>query len=242
MKKFVIGMILAVTMVLSTAAVTLAAVQVEGDVYAGFADKYLWRGWNLSGGKPVLQGGVDVSANGFTLSYWSNIQLKSDDVFRSGEATETDTTIDYSFDVNDMVSMSVGHIFYALDGINDTAEFYAGASLNTLLAPSLTVYWDYDEATDDGLFFSASIGHDFELADKLGLSLGALVSYNDHSDYSTGDYAAWHNYELSAGLSYAVNDQVSVDASYIFSDPISDAANDILDTEMVSSISVSFAF
>ena len=240
MKKW--SLLLAVAMVLCAMSSAFAAVEVTGDAYVGFADKYVWRGWNLSGSKPVLQGGVDVSAKGFTLSYWSNIQLSSDDVYRSGEATETDTTIDYSFDVNDMVSMSVGHIFYALDGINDTAEFYVGASANTLLSPSLTVYWDYDEATDAGLFFSASIGHDFELMDKLGLSLGALVSYNDGSDYSTGDYSDWHNYELSAGLSYALADQVSVDASYIFSDPISDAAKDTIDTEMVSSISVTFSF
>ena len=34
--------------------------------------------------------------------------------------------------------------------------------------------------------------------EKLSLSLGALVSYNDESDYAVGDYSGWHNYELSA--------------------------------------------
>ncbi|MGE4580123.1 MAG: hypothetical protein AB7F21_11350 [Desulfuromonadales bacterium] len=242
MKKLAIGMFMSMAFVFSTFSVATAAIEVEGDAYVGVADKYLWRGWNLSGSKAVLQGGVDASANGFTLSYWSNIQLNSDADWRSGEATETDTTLDYSFDVNELLSMSVGHIFYALDNINDTAEFYVGAGLNTLLSPALTVYWDYDEADDNGLFFAASIGHDFALTDELGLSLGALVSYNDGSDYSTGDYSDWHNYELSAGLSYALSEQVSLDASTLFSEGISDEARANLDSEMVSSLSVTFAF
>jgi len=30
-------------------------------------------GFDLSGGMPVFQGGVDLSAEGFTLSYWTNV-------------------------------------------------------------------------------------------------------------------------------------------------------------------------
>ena len=67
--------------------VAAAAVEVEGDAYAGVFDKYLWRGFDLSGSQAVAQGGVDLSAGGFTLSFWSNAQLSND----AGEGSERST-------------------------------------------------------------------------------------------------------------------------------------------------------
>ena len=78
MKKLVsVGIVLFVlSIAVSTSA--LAAIEVEGDAYLGVYDKYLWRGFDLSGSKPVAQGGIDVSAGAFTLSTWTNVQLSSD--------------------------------------------------------------------------------------------------------------------------------------------------------------------
>jgi len=226
---------------LSAAAVE---VEVEGGAYVGFYDKYLWRGFDLSGSVGVIQGGMDLSHKGFTLSYWTNIQANDDKAegYKSGEATETDITLDYTFSLNDTVSLSVGNIFYNLDGLDDTNEAYVGLTLNTVLEPTLKVYYDWDEAKEDGLFFTASIGHGFDLAEGLSLSLGGLLSYNQESDYAVGDYSDWHNYELSVGLDYAVTENVTVGTSLLFSSPISDAAKDAIDSDTVGGVSLSFAF
>lgn len=214
----------------------MAAIEVEGDAYVGISSMYLWRGFDLSDSDPVVQGGMDVSFKGVTLSYWSNLDLDS------GELNETDYTIDYSFEPSEMVAVSVGNIFYALDGADDTNELYLGLSLNTVLAPALTVYYDYDEAEEAGLFYTFSIGHDLALTDAFTLSFGGLVSYNQESDYAVGNYDDWHNYELSASADYAVTEQLSVSPYAIFSDALSNEAEQVIEDEFVGGVSLTISF
>ena len=244
MKKLIV---IAFALTLALVAVStpaLATIEVEGDAYVGVYDKYLWRGFDLSGGKPVAQAGVDLTAGNFTLSYWTNLQLSSDtgEGYKSGEATETDIVIDYSRDISDLVSISVGNIYYILDGLDDTNELYFSAALSTILEPAVTVYYDWDEADGDGLYYTASIGHSFALSDALGLSIGALVGYNQESDYAIGDYSDWHNYELSASIDYAITDQLSVTPSFLFSSGISDDAKDSIDSEVLAGVAVTLTF
>ncbi|MBW2451926.1 MAG: hypothetical protein JRE16_10150 [Deltaproteobacteria bacterium] len=247
MKKLMIGILMMLSLV-AVSSQALAAIEVEGDVYAGFYSEYLWRGFGLSGSMPVMQGGMDLSFMGVTLSYWTNVQLKSDsgEGYRSGEATENDFVIDYTHDFGELVSVSVGNIYYMLDGdyndLPDTNELYLGVALNTILEPSLTMYYDWDEAEENGMFYTASVGHSLDIMENLSLSLGALVSYNDESDYSIGDYSEWHNYELSAGIDYAVTDQISVSPSMIFSSGISDESKDAIDSEFVYGVAATLTF
>ncbi|OHB25832.1 MAG: hypothetical protein A2X84_13090 [Desulfuromonadaceae bacterium GWC2_58_13] len=259
MKKLFVILLVAVMVSAVATTSALAAIEVEGDAYVGFYDKYLWRGFDLSGSVGVVQGGMDLTHKGFTLSYWTNIQADDDDMdktdpdddFKSGEATETDITLDYSFDLGEMVSASVGNIFYNLEGLDDTNEAYVGVTLNTILEPTLTAYYDWDECTEDGLFFTAAVGHSLDITDALSLSLGALVSYNQESDYAIGytdgngdwqDYSDWHNYELSVGADYAINDNLTVGASFLYSSPISTEAKWAIDSETVSGVALTFAF
>ncbi len=244
MKKFLVGLVALAMVTVGAAATAMAAVEVEGDAYVGFYDKYLWRGFDLSGSEGVVQGGVDISHKGFTVSYWTNMQASDDKAegFKSGEATETDITLDYSFDLNDTVSVSVGNIYYNLDGLNDTNEAYVSVGLNTLLSPALTVYYDWDEAELDGLFATASVGHTIEVGEKVGINLGALVSYNQASEYAVGEYREFHNYELSLGLDYAVTDNITISPSYMLSSGLSAQAKEAIDTETLAGISVTFAF
>lgn len=221
-----------------------AAVEVEGDAYVGFYDKYVWRGFDLSGSVGVVQGGMDLSHKGFTLGYWTNIQADDDkeEGFESGEGTETDITLDYTFDPCDYASVSVGNIYYNLDGLDDTNEVYVGVTLKTLLEPTVKAYYDWDESEDDGLFFTAAVGHSFDVADGLALNLGGLISFNQESDYAVGDYSDWHNYELSVGVEYAITDNFTVSPSFLFSSPISAGAKEAIDSETVGGLEVSFAF
>lgn len=234
------GLVLA----LGVASPSLAAVEVEGSVYAGYFDKYLWRGYDLSGSLPVVQGGVNLASNGFTLGYWTNIQTKTDvgAGLNGGDATETDITLDYSFSPVEKVTVSVGNIWYALDGLEDTKELYLGLGVDCPAAPAFKVYYDYDMADENGLFYTAAVSHSLDLAEKLSVGFGALVSYNDKSDYAVGNYSDWHNYELSASASYAITDQLALAPSLVFSSPISDDAKLAIDSETLAGLTATFSF
>jgi len=241
LKVVLASMILAAALGTSPA---LAAIEVEGNAYIGYFDKYLWRGFDLSGGLPVVQGGVDLSSGGFTLSYWSNIQTKTDkgEGYIGGDSNETDIIIDYTFSPMDKLSVSVGNIWYALDGAEDTKEVYLGLTADVLLSPEFKVYYDYDQSDENGLFYTFALGHSVALSEKLELSLGALVAYNDENYSVSEDYSDWHNYELSASLTYALTDQLSITPSFLFSSPISDEAKDEIDSEVLGGVTVSFSF
>ena len=108
----------------------------------------------------------------------------------------------------------------------------------------MTVYYDWVEAEENGLFYAVSVGHSLDLTEALSLSLGALVSYNDESDYAVGDYSDWHNLELSLGADYVVTDQIAISASVLYSEPMSDDAEDIaeIDDETVVGLSIALSF
>ncbi len=227
MKVLTHALIALALLIMATPAI--ATIEVEGDAYINYSSMYLWRGFDLSNADSVVQGGMDVSFKGLTLSYWSNYQIEDT------EMDETDFVIDYSFTVADIVGISVGHILYSLNG-DDTGEVYAGVSLDTILAPTLTVYYDYDQFDGDA-FTTFSIGHSFDLAENLSLSLGALASYADNDDYSD-----LHNAEFSAALDYAVTEQISITPSIIASTPISNDAEDVLDDEVMGSLALTITF
>lgn len=228
----------------SLASPALAAIEVDGSAYVGYFDKYLWRGYDLSGSLPVVQGGVNLSASGFTLGYWTNIQTKTDDGagLAGGEANETDVTIDYTFSPVDKVNVSIGNIWYALDGLEDTKEAYLGLALDVPLAPTFKAYYDYDQAKENGLFYTFGLSYACDKVADWTFNGTALVSYNDKSDYAVGDYSDWHNYELGLAATYAINDQFTITPSVLYSAPISDDAKDAIDSEWLSGLTVSMTF
>jgi opacity protein-like surface antigen len=218
MKKLILSLM--ITMILFSAASTaIAAVETSGDAYAGVYSKYVWRGFDLSQDDSiVVQAGTNISFGNFTVSWWGNMSENS------GELNEVDVVLDYSTDLSDMISVSIGNIFYELDGgFNDSNEAYLSFGLNLPLSPTATVYYDYDEF--DTIYTTLGIGHDIELSEALALSLGATGSYlfDDVNGYGTKQ--EWlHNLELSAGADYAINDLVSVGASVLYSAPLSEKA------------------
>jgi len=220
-----------------------AAFETSGDVYVGVADKYVWRGIELSDRKPVLQGGMDISVGNLTFGYWTNMQMVSGDgdALKSGEVTETDIVIDYSTTVADIIGVSIGNINYSFNVPGNTNEFYLGLSADVLLAPTLTAYWDWDAADSDGLFYTLDISHSFELLENLSAGVSGLVSYNQASPF-VGSYRDLHDYELGASLDYAINDSFGVGAAYTFSEGISDDARMVIDSQNLFAATLTYSF
>lgn len=208
-----------------------AEVVVSGDVYAGMYNKYVFRGVDLSDNKWVSQFGADLSYKGFTLSYWSNLLTADGTIlgsaFESGDISETDITLNYEYSPIELLTFNIGNTFYSLENFEDTNEIYLKTTVNTLLSPTFSIFYDWDQSKETGLFYSFSVGHTFELMKGLGLNVGALVSYNQRNYSVSEAYSNWNNYELSTCLDYAINDNFSISASYTYSNAISDKARDL---------------
>ncbi len=244
MKKFGILFIACALCVVTMASTAKAEVAVSGDVYAGMYNKYVFRGLDLSGNQWVSQFGADLSYKDFTLSYWSNLMTHRGAGYKAGDISETDVTLNYSFTPIELLTFNVGNTFYSLDGLPNTDELYVKTTVNTLLSPTLSVYWDIDEAHFAGLYYTFSVGHSFELAKKLSLNLGALISYNQSNWSVTGNEESntWHDYELSAGLDYAITDNITASASYTYSNILAHKSRSITNASDENLFGIKAAF
>lgn len=222
MKKIIVAM-MAVLMAASVSVAT-SEDKVTGDVYVGPVSKYVFRGLDLSENRGVIQGGVDLSYKNFTLSYWTNYQTISGPTLEAGNATETDITLNYAYTPVELLTLNVGNTYYTFDGFDDTNELYLKATVNTLLAPTVAMYYDWDNAKQGGLFYTLSIGHTFNPLKNLGINLGALASYNAKNPSASVNYNNLHNYELTASLDYSVTDSIKITPSYLYSNSFNSTA------------------
>ena len=176
-----------------------------------------------------IQTGSDVSFGGFTVSYWSAWDEKNSNMI------ETDWTLDYSHDFGEMFSGSIGNIMYTWDG-QSTNEAYVSGTLNTLLSPSLALYLDYQ--LFHTLYATLGVSHDLSLGENMTLGLGAQISYNDAD---SGGF--FQNIEIPVNLGFAISDLVSIDASFLYSGPLSDDARLAgISDEYVGGLSATLAF
>ena len=180
---------------------------------------YVWRGQVL-GKDPVAQPGLTGSMGGLSVNAWSSLNL--DGTETDGEFTEMDWTVSYSQAVGP-VELGAGVVQYTFpnstieteDGTVSaypgTVEVFASVGVDVLLAPSLTVYYDLDEI--DGLYAMASIGHSFDLVEKVALDLSASLGFGD-KDYNEGyfghDEAALNDLVLGAALPITFAERIVV--------------------------------
>ena len=201
----------------------------------GAYSQYIWRGFELSKDSIVVQPSMTVGYKGFSANLWGN--LDTDPYSSSTDATnnwnETDLTLAYGWAMGP-VAFSVGYIYYALDGIDDTQEFFASAALNTLLKPTLTVYRDTDYYP--GWYATLGVSHSFPVQGDITLDLGAQVSYlaaDDSSPYKEADgskYSNFHDGVLSVGLTVPVNKYITVSPKLSYTFALSDDAKDLMRT------------
>jgi hypothetical protein len=145
------------------------AAETSGSASVDIFSDYVWRGQRLSDGEGVVQPSVSITHDNFGVNLWANYDAETD------EHNETDLTLTYGLS-KDKLSLEVGYIYYALDGADDTQEVYLSLAYETILSPSVTLYYDFDEG--DGAFLVASIGYSIGLMEKISLNLGASASVN----------------------------------------------------------------
>ena len=175
--------------------------------------QYVWRGIAFSDSSIVIQPSVTVAYGGFGINLWGNLDTDSAYI-GDNDFNETDLTLSYDWSAGDMVSMGAGYIYYAVPGAN-TKELYFTVGLDTILAPSLTIYRDIDAA--EGWYINLGIGHSISFTDDISLDLAASVGYSDVDDYSE-----FHDGVLSASMTFSVNDYISITPSVTYTMALND--------------------
>lgn len=197
-----------------------AAAEGSAGVGADVLSNYVWRGQKLSDDHGVVQPWVDFSLGGFGANYWANYDLEN------SEHTETDLTLSYSTEM-DRLGVTVGYINYALDGASDTQEVFVEAGYDTVLSPTVAVYYDFDEG--EGAFAVLSVGHSVDLAGGAALNLAASASVNFGNlvmgvDSSGDEFTNLYNGEVSVSVSVPFGEYVTVEPKVAWSFPLSDEA------------------
>lgn len=208
----------------------LPAQEVNGLVTSGntsfsLATNYVWRGLKLSESW-VSQPTVGIQYNKFSVNMWMNYDLELKEV------TETDLTVDYGMDYN-LISINIGYINYALDGIADTQELIFTSTLSTPLNPVLEFYWDINEGK--GFFIMTTIGHSFVLFKDYPLNIGALASFSiDNAVMGTNthgeSFSNFYHGELNTSIGVPIDQHFSLTTFIAYSFPLSSEAESAIQT------------
>lgn len=205
----------------------------SGDV--AFLSQYIWRGYGLSEDSLVIQPSVTAGYKGFSFNLWGNMDTSyavepyKDDF----KWNETDMTFSYAHSFG-MVGLEGGFIYYGLDGVDDWKEFYLSLGVDTILAPTITVYREISK--NQGWYINLGISHSFELPKEMTLDIGGYVSYwksdNDNmveynSDLSATNerFSGFHDGLVSVGLNIPFWKYFTVTPSIAYAFPLSHQAD-----------------
>jgi hypothetical protein len=235
----------AVTILLGLAPFTFAAEEatVTGEAAVSFLSAYIWRGQELSRHSAVIQPSMTVNYRGFSMNLWGNLDTgpySATDEKYSSNFTETDLTVSYSRKFG-ILQAGAGYIYYALaapyTGASDPAdsqELFITLGLDTLLAPTLTVYKEIDHYQQ--WYALLGVSHTFALHEKIGLTVAATASYlksEDATTYPAFDSSAlptdekfsnFHDATVSVSLPIAVTKSLTIKPVITYVFPLSDDA------------------
>jgi hypothetical protein len=262
MKRKVLRWSLSVLLGLCVAALSHAAEEQEkptASVDVGVFSKYVWRGYEFSKDSVVVQPSMTVGFKGVSLNLWGNFDSDTyGDERDESKWNETDLTLAYEKSIG-ILTLSGGFIYYALDGVDDSREFYASLSVDTLLSPTISVYREV--AHLPSWYINLGLSHGFELPKGITLDLSASAGYysSDDDDFvevdkdgnpTGGKYKALHDGKVSAGLTIPLMRYLTVSPSLSYSFPLSSKADDLLTATSLSrksdflygGVTVSFSF
>lgn len=235
---------------------TVAEVDKEGvdrpsaSLDVAFLSQYIWRGYELSKDSLVIQPSATVGYKGFSFNLWGNLDTDSYAGPYEGKAKWNETDMTFAYDHSfGPVGVGVGYIYYALDGADDTQEFYVSVGGDVLLAPTLTVYRDVDEY--HGWYFHLGISHSFDLPHDISLDLAGSVAYYISDNDSTVDYdnnlnattnrfKNFQDGQVSVGLTIPFLNYFSAVPMIAYSFPLGNAADNMLKATSLSNSAAHF--
>ena len=243
-KKMIVAGVLTVSILGAGASGVLAeAEKPSADASIGFYSKYVWRGFELSDDSIVIQPSLTASYKGFSANLWANLDTDLNGA-DTNKWNETDFTLSYD-GAHEKLGYGVGWIYYALDGTDDTQEFYATLSYDVLLSPAISIYYDTDGFAG-AWYATLGIGHSIAFSESLSLDLGLSIGYLDDND----GYAELHNGLLSASMSFPIGEYIAITPEIYWSFALSSEAEDYIagasisndDNFVYGGVSASFSF
>jgi hypothetical protein len=218
---------------------------VTGTASVGVFSKYIFRGYELSKRSVVIQPAITISSNGFSASFWGNIDSKehptqnfAPDREDHKSYNETDLTLSYTRAFG-KVSLTGGYIYYGTKYANETEELFGAVSYDTFLKPTLSVYQDI--SSYPGTYINLSVSQSFPVSGDITLDLGASAGYTaGQGDYwrtyerTTGDYtgskySALHDGMVKAGFTIPLSKHVTLQPLLQYWFPLSDKAKRKID-------------
>jgi len=210
------------------------------DVGADIYSAYIWRGIQVND-EPVVQPaaslGYDLGDLGsISAGVWGNYDLTN---FRKGDGradgfSEVDCTVSYAIDISD-VSLEAGNIWYLFPNQQgpsgaSTEEVYGSVAYNNeIVVPSFSLYYDYNYA--DGFYGSFALSKDIEINDQVSAgvfsSLGAAD--DDFAMAYYGENESIVDFNLGASVTYAINDNLSVGATVVWTSLVDSGIRDNAD-------------
>ncbi len=232
MKKMylVLTVIFAALVMMTAPRPALALDNVSTTVALDALTNYVWRGQQLTNDRGVLQPWIEASHSGFTANLWANEDLENT------EHTETDLTLSYEREVVEKVSVTLGYIYYALDGADDTQELYISAAYDIIGSPSITYYGDPDEGR--GGFLILAVGHSLALPHGMTVNGGFTASVNFQNalmglDKKGNRFTNFYNGEVSASLSVPVTKHFQVEPKVAWTFPFNNVAKTAIESVSV---------
>lgn len=217
--------------------------KVTGEVAASVLSAYIWRGQELSRHSVVVQPSLTASYKGFTANVWGNMNTRpyaAGDEKYASNYTETDVTLSYSRKFG-IVQAGAGYVYYGLAAAApggadplDAQEVFVTLGLDTILAPTLTIYKEIDHYHQ--WYALLGISHTFALHDKIGLKLAGSVSYlksEDETTYpkfdsgslaTTDKFNNFHDATIAMSLPVAVTKNLTITPMVVYVLPLSDDA------------------
>ena len=224
-------------LILAAVAAPVSAWAAEGSVYADVLSAYVYNGLQYND-EAVFQPGLDVAGPlGLGYSLWANMDLTDNPASTAPNSadkwSEVDLSLSWALPVKGPVGLSVGGLYYIYPQSSSTVatnadgsvesvsrapddgsyQVYVKASADDLpLAPAVKFCHELDDQNDWIVLFT--VGHGFDLMDKLALNLGAVLGfagdYYVESNYGSGAGSAFTHAQFDASLSYALTEKASV--------------------------------
>jgi len=146
-----------------------------------YSSSYIWRGFDLNPTqKMVLQPSVDYSfgKSGLDLNIWGSFS------FVNRYSNEIDLTLSYTFKSAKNFLLMAGLIHYGYYFVenfsfdnNTSHELFIAAGLpNTIIHPTLTVFYDFTNG--DGFYLQLETGHSITITQSIQTELSASLGYN----------------------------------------------------------------
>lgn len=141
---------------------------------------HLWRGWTVND-EPCFQPSATIKSGSFGFNVWGTMDLAPDS--DSPRRTRLDATGYYETGIGKQI-LSGGIIgyFYQDEPVAhamNTGEIFLGYALNTVLVPSMTMYYDFQDI--GGYYASFTVAHSIEFDGRIP-ALDAQLSLGGGSE------------------------------------------------------------